>query len=80
MGGGRELEEGIMQPKCGGYELPPADIYDPVVEAFKKDLDRTLLIENLRLSTQQRSEKFVDFMRFVFEMRRAGERLRSKKG
>ena len=42
---------------------------DPVIEAYKKDVDRTLLIENLRLTTQQRSEKFQHFMNFCFELR-----------
>lgn len=29
---------------------------DPVIEAYKKDVDRTLLIENLRRTPQQRGE------------------------
>lgn len=43
---------------------------DPVVEAYKKDVDRTLLIENLRLTTQQRSERFKAFMRLCFELQK----------
>jgi hypothetical protein len=27
---------------------------DPVIEAYKKDVDRTLLIENLKLSVEDR--------------------------
>lgn len=41
-----------------------------VIEAYKKDVDRTLLIENLKLTPQQRSEKFRRAMRLVFELRR----------
>jgi hypothetical protein len=37
--------------------LPPADFYDPVIEAYKKDVDRTLLRENLTLTFEQRVEK-----------------------
>ncbi len=64
---------------CGLSELPPADFCDPVIEAYKKDVDRTLLIRNLRLTPAERAEKFLDFMRFLTEMRRAGERLRGEK-
>lgn len=31
-------------------ELAPLDYCDPVIEACKKDLDRTLLRENLKLN------------------------------
>ena len=40
------------------YGLPP----DPVTEYFKKDVDRTLLREHLKLTPQQRLEKLVAFM------------------
>jgi hypothetical protein len=50
---------------------------DPVIEAYKRDVDRTLLIENLRLTPQQRSEKFQRAMRLVFELRRAAARRRN---
>ena len=35
-------------------ELPPADTVDPVVEAYKRDVDRTLLRQNLGRSLDQR--------------------------
>ena len=70
-------ENEVSSPRhCGLSELPPADFCDPVVEAYKKDVDRTLLIRNLRLTPAERAEKFLDFMRFLSEMRRAGGRLR----
>jgi hypothetical protein len=37
--------------------LPPADFYDPVIEVYKKDVDRTLLRENLKLTVEQRIRK-----------------------
>jgi hypothetical protein len=40
-----------------------------VIEAYKKDVDRTLLIENLKLTQQERMEKFEAFMRAVHEIR-----------
>jgi hypothetical protein len=44
---------------------------DPVIELYKRDVDRTLLRENLRLTPAQRFLKLEDFMRFVGELRRA---------
>ncbi len=35
-------------------ELPPADTVDPVIEAFKRDVDRTLLRQNLGRTLDQR--------------------------
>jgi hypothetical protein len=44
---------------------------DPVIEAYKKDIDRTLLRENLRLSVQQRFENLMQLQRFAKELQRA---------
>lgn len=52
-------------------DLPPPDIFDPVIEAYKKDIDRTLLIENLRKPVAQRLAKFQSFMNALGEMRGA---------
>ena len=41
-------------------ELPAANMCDPVVEAYKKDVDRTLLRENLELTVAERMLKFQD--------------------
>lgn len=56
--------------------LAPADFVDPVIEVYKKDVDRALLRENLKLTVQQRFEKFIAFMEFAAEMRKAGTSLR----
>lgn len=63
-------------PRCGLEELPPPDVFDPVIAAYKKDVDRTLLIENLKLTPAQRAEKFQDFMNFLGEIQQAGHKLR----
>jgi hypothetical protein len=52
---------------------------DPVVEAYKKDVDRTLLRENLKLSVDERFQKFEQFMEYINELRKAGRRARSGK-
>jgi hypothetical protein len=62
-------------------ELKDADrfdpfFFDPVIEAYKKDVDRTILRENLKLSPQERSEKFISFMRSVWQLREAAEQAR----
>lgn len=49
--------------------LAAAEVFDPVIEAYKKDVDRTLLRANLKLTSQQRSEKFGSFMKGIYEMR-----------
>ena len=47
---------------------------DPVIEAYKKDIDRTLLRENLKLSVEERLRNLMRHQRFAEEMRRAGRR------
>lgn len=47
---------------------------DPVIEAYKKDIDRTLIRENLKLTPDQRLRKLQDFMRSVESIRGAARR------
>ncbi len=69
------------QPEVPPYhwDPPPPDFYDPVIEAYKKDVDRTLLRENLKLTVEERFQKFASFRRFAEELRAAGERHRARK-
>jgi hypothetical protein len=57
--------------------LPPITP-DPVIEFYKKDVDMTLLRENLKLTVTQRFEKLVALLRFAEEMQRAGRKARGK--
>ena len=52
---------------------------DPVVEAYKKDIDRTLIRENLKLTVEQRFLKAMELERFAEELRRAGCEARARK-
>jgi hypothetical protein len=52
-----------------GGIFPP----DPVIEYYKKDLDRTLYRENLKLTVTERFEKAMALQRFAEELRRAGK-------
>jgi hypothetical protein len=45
---------------------------DPVVEAYKRNIDRTLIRENLKRSVTERFENLMALQRFAEEMRRAG--------
>jgi len=49
-----------------------------IIEAYKKDVDRTLLRENLKLTPQQRFDKFHAVMRNLMAIRAAGESARAK--
>ncbi|MEW6305971.1 MAG: hypothetical protein AB1705_21050 [Verrucomicrobiota bacterium] len=72
-----DLKELVLEPpRCGVCELAPPDVFDPVVEAYKKDVDLTLLRENLKLTPAQRAEKLQDFVNFLSEIQRAGRRMR----
>ncbi|HVV01863.1 MAG TPA: hypothetical protein VHH88_10910 [Verrucomicrobiae bacterium] len=75
---GADEPEAPPAPRCGVSELAPPDVYDPVLEVYKRDVDRTLLIENLKLTPEQRSQKFVDYMKFLEEVRQAGKKLRGE--
>ena len=57
-------------------DLPPEP--DPVIEAYKKDVDRTLIRENLKLTHSQRVEKLIELQRFAEGLQRAGDELRRK--
>ena len=49
-------------------ELEP----DPVIEAYKRGVDRTLLDENLRRSVDERVRNLMALQRLAEEARRAG--------
>jgi hypothetical protein len=51
---------------------------DPVIEAYKKDIDRTLIRENLKLSPEEQLRKLVRLQRAADELRRAGRRIRGR--
>jgi len=52
---------------------------DPVVQAYKEGIDRTLIRENLSLSVEDRFRKAMALARFADEMRRAGRAARQSK-
>ncbi len=45
---------------------------DPVIDAFKRDVDVSLIRQNLQLTPQQRLEKLFQLQQFAAELQRAG--------
>lgn len=53
----------------------PARSLDSVIEAYKKDVDRTLLCENLKLTVEERIRKLDRFIHSLAELRKAGRQI-----
>jgi hypothetical protein len=51
-----------------------------MVQAYKKDIDRTLIRENLKLTVEDRFRKAMALARFAEELRRAGREARRHRG
>ncbi len=49
---------------------------DPVIDAFRKDVDRTLLERNLGLSVEERFLQLMELQRFAAGLRDAGRKAR----
>ena len=48
--------------------------HDPVIEAYKKGIDLTLIRENLRLTVDQRIQQLMKMQEFAEELQRAGRK------
>ena len=60
--------------KIEDYGIPA----DPVIEEYKKHVDRSLLRENLKLTVTQRLEKLQEHLEFAEELKRAGREARRR--
>jgi hypothetical protein len=69
MGEVQEREDGFVP-----ISLEP----DPVIEAYKQHIDRTLLIENLKLTPTERLRKLMEMVTVYRELKRAGEALKRR--
>jgi hypothetical protein len=49
-----------------------------IVRDYMRDIDRTLLRENLKLTFEQRAQNHLRALQMVEELRRAGKKLRQK--
>jgi len=60
----------LVFARAGIHNLLMADL-DPVIEAYKKGVDRTLLRANLELTVEERIRKMMGALRLVEEIRRS---------
>ncbi len=65
--------------KDSNEQVKPGRGLDPVIEAYKKDIDVTLIRENLRLTVDQRFQQLMKLQQFAEDLRRAGRKARSQK-
>jgi len=63
--------------KLGGrsWVEPATSEPDPVIEAYKKDVDRMLLRANLARTVEERLQNLVRLQRFAEDLRQAGRTL-----
>lgn len=62
-----------IEPSTGGErDASEGPAPDPVIEAYKAGLDRTLLRANLRRTVAERMAQLEAMQRFAQELRRAG--------
>lgn len=55
----------------GSRDRPAVSSIDVIIELYKRDVDRTLIIEQLRKTPAQRAEDLQNLYDFAMEMRRA---------
>lgn len=65
-----------LAPLPYSLDYPPPDFIDPVIEVYKKDIDRASIRENLKLTVEERLRKHQNAQAFFEELRRAGQRAR----
>ena len=51
---------------------------DPVIEAYKQHIDRTLIRKNLNLTVEERLQQLQRLVEFAEELQRAGKASRNK--
>jgi len=60
------------RPETKAQVVEPLPL-DPVIETYKKDIDVTLLDENLKLTVEQRILNLQSFVEFALELRKAAK-------
>jgi len=68
----------IMSPMKDLDRAEAGNDLDPVIEAYKKDIDVTLIRENLRLTVDQRFQQLMKLQQFAEDLHRAGRKAREK--
>ena len=52
---------------------------DPLIEALRRDIDKTLLRRNLAMTPQQRVDQLIEMQRFAAELAEAGRKARERR-
>jgi hypothetical protein len=65
------VSESVDEGRAALPSLAPADFLDPVIEAYKKDVDRTLLRQNLKLTVEERARKAESVHKSIERLRSA---------
>ena len=52
-----------------GFLVPVSLDPCPTIEAYKKDVDRTIIRENLKLTVDERVRKMISVLRFTEQLR-----------
>ncbi len=65
--------------KKNSFAKPPQDSIQAIIDLYKKDVDRTLIRENLKLTVEERLLNMQNFIRFASEIQKAGKRLRNSR-
>jgi hypothetical protein len=55
------------------------DSVQKIIELYKRDVDRTLIRENLKLTAEERLLKLQNFVEFAEELRKAGKKIGQQK-
>lgn len=50
---------------------------DPIIELYKRDVDVSLIVENLKLTPEDRLKKLLRMQQFAAELQRAGSNAKS---
>jgi hypothetical protein len=67
-----------MAPGDSRFDVDVSLDPDPVIEAYKKDVDRTLIRENLKLTPEERFFQLMRLQEFAEELQAAGRRSRDR--
>ncbi len=69
----------MLAMKDSNEQVKPGRDFDPVIEAYKKHIDVTLIRENLRLTVDQRFQQLMRLQQFAEDLHRAGRKARLQK-
>jgi prevent-host-death family protein len=67
-----EVRRSIVDSVARQFAVRDSQMHSGVIERYKRDVDRTLIRENLRRTPDERLRALQELQRFAAELRRAG--------